>query len=147
MHKDSATPVHNFSQPLLAELHDIVQSLKDGDGHWNRMGQRAPVHYAVMRSDHPEHFNLGGDLKHFRACIANQDWNALREYSQRCVNIVYEWAILPSKQTTTIALVQGRALGGGFEAALSAAFLIAEENSTFAFPEIMFGLFPNAGGA
>jgi DSF synthase len=47
---------------------------------------------------------------------------------------------------TTIALVQGRALGGGFETALSADFIIAEEQSTFGFPEIIFGLFPCTGG-
>ena len=35
--------------------------------------------------------------------------------------------------------------GGGFEAALAADYLIAEEQSTFGFPEIMFGLFPCTG--
>ena len=40
---------------------------------------------------------------------------------------------------------QGRALGGGFEAALAADYLIAEAHSTFGFPEIMFGLFPCSG--
>ncbi len=38
------------------------------------------------------------------------------------------------------------ALGGGFEAALSADYLIAEEQSEFGFPEILFGLFPCTGG-
>ena len=46
---------------------------------------------------------------------------------------------------SSISLVQGRALGGGFETALAADYLIAEEQSTFGFPEIMFGLFPCTG--
>jgi DSF synthase len=46
---------------------------------------------------------------------------------------------------TTVSLVQGRALGGGFEMALSADYVIAEEHSSFGFPEIMFGLFPCTG--
>mgnify|MGYP002682632289 CR=1 FL=1 len=45
----------------------------------------------------------------------------------------------------SIALVQGDALGGGFEMALSTDYLIAEEHSSFGFPEIMFGLFPCTG--
>jgi DSF synthase len=45
----------------------------------------------------------------------------------------------------TISLVQGRALGGGFELALAADHIIAEEQSSFGFPEIMFGLFPCSG--
>lgn len=138
--------VHNFSLQLLAEIHDVVQAVKERDGCWDHMGHRAPVHYAVMRSEHPEYFNLGGDLKHFRACITEQDWQALHGYSRHCLDIMYGWATLSSRQITTIALVQGRALGGGFEAALSADFLIAEEHSTFSFPEIMFGLFPSTGG-
>jgi len=36
-------------------------------------------------------------------------------------------------------------LGGGFEMALSTDYLIAEEQSSFGFPEIMFGLFPCTG--
>ena len=46
---------------------------------------------------------------------------------------------------TSIALVQGDALGGGFEAALSATVLIAEESSRMGFPEILFNLFPGMG--
>ena len=45
----------------------------------------------------------------------------------------------------TIGLVQGQALGGGFEALLSFDFIIAERSATFGLPEIMFGLFPGMG--
>jgi len=60
--------------------------------------------------------------------------------------MIYDWSTVLNRQATTIALVQGRALGGGFEAALAADFLIAEEHSEFGFPEILFGLFPCTGG-
>jgi DSF synthase len=42
-------------------------------------------------------------------------------------------------------LVQGDALGGGFEAALAASVLVAEESSRLGFPEILFNLFPGMG--
>ena len=45
----------------------------------------------------------------------------------------------------TLALVQGEALGGGFEAVLSNQVIIAERRSTFGFPEILFNLFPGMG--
>ena len=46
---------------------------------------------------------------------------------------------------TTIGLVQGQALGGGFETALSCDVVIAERSSQLGFPEILFNLFPGMG--
>lgn len=45
----------------------------------------------------------------------------------------------------TIGLVQGAALGGGFEALLSFDYIVAERSATFGLPEVMFGLFPGMG--
>jgi len=45
----------------------------------------------------------------------------------------------------TISLVQGDALGGGFEAALTSDIIIAERRSQMGFPEILFNLFPGMG--
>lgn len=45
----------------------------------------------------------------------------------------------------SIALVQGDALGGGFEAALSCHTIIAEEGVGMGLPEVLFDLFPGMG--
>ncbi len=45
----------------------------------------------------------------------------------------------------TISLVQGDALGGGWEGALSACYVMAETHARFGFPEPQFGLFPGMG--
>jgi DSF synthase len=45
----------------------------------------------------------------------------------------------------SIALVQGDALGGGFECALSFDMIIAERQARMGFPEILFNLFPGMG--
>ena len=45
-----------------------------------------------------------------------------------------------------VAAVQGYALGGGFETALSADMRIAAEDAQFAFPEVGFGLVADTGG-
>ena len=45
----------------------------------------------------------------------------------------------------SVALVQGDALGGGFEAALSSNVIVAERSAKFGLPEILFNLFPGMG--
>jgi len=44
-----------------------------------------------------------------------------------------------------VSLVQGDALGGGFEMALCADVLVAEESAMLGLPEILFNLFPGMG--
>jgi DSF synthase len=146
MKKDEANAVQNFSLPLLYHLRTLVHTIKENGSNWYSEGQMVPINYAVMRSEHPEYFSLGGDLKHFRHCIQLRDKDSLYQYSRLCLDIIYNWAASSNSNMTTVALVQGRALGGGFETALSADFVIAEEHSEFGFPEIMFGLFPCTGG-
>ena len=146
MAKASQGRCQNFSLPLLHGMRDLLQKVKQNGGTWQSEGEARAIQYAVLTSAHPDYFSLGGDLQHFRSCIRQRDKQALHNYSQLCLDMMYEWATGLNGRTTTIALVQGRALGGGFETALSADFLIAEEHSEFGFPEIMFGLFPCTGG-
>ena len=90
-------------------------------------------------------FNLGGDLALFREAIARHDRETLVAYGRNCVDNLYPWSRNCDLPLTTISLVQGEALGGGFECALSASVLIAEESSRMGFPEILFNLFPGMG--
>lgn len=135
-----------FSPALLQDLLALLQGMKSRGVTWTSNGTLQPVHYTVLKSAHPDYFSLGGDLAHFHACIGRRDREALRDYSLQCADMLYEWSTILSRQATTIALVQGRALGGGFETALAADVIVAEEHSEFGFPEILFGLFPCTGG-
>ena len=146
MNRQDNGGVQNFSLPLLHGLRDVIATIKENGAGWPCDGKMAPVNYAVLKSGHPDYFGLGGDLKHFRACIERADSDSLYKYSRLCLDIMFEWATSLNSRATTISLVQGRALGGGFEAALGADYLIAEEQSEFGFPEILFGLFPCTGG-
>lgn len=49
-------------------------------------------------------------------------------------------------KTPVIAAVSGFCLGGGFELALAADFIIAADTAKFALPEITLGIFPGVGG-
>lgn len=140
-----AGEVQNFSPDLLNDLGVLYGTLHSGGMMWPSTGTPQPVDYCVLKSEHPDYFSLGGDLAHFRECIRYGNRRGLRDYSMQCADMVCEWAG-QSNRTTTISLVQGRALGGGFEAALASDYLIAEEQSEFGFPEILFGLFPCTGG-
>lgn len=141
---DGSAP--HFSPELLNELHGLLTDMQNRGVSWPVAGGRQSVHYTVMRSAHPDYFSLGGDLLLFRDCILRKDVTTLRSYSMQCASMLHEWSSLLGHDATTIALVQGRALGGGFETALAADYIVAEEHSEFGFPEILFGLFPCTGG-
>lgn len=136
----------HFSPPLLQDLTTILQQMKLFGVAWPSCGMLTPVHYTVMKSAHPDYFSLGGDLAHFHDCISRRDRESLHNYALTCANMLYEWSSVLGAKATSIALIQGRALGGGFETALAADVIIAEEHSEFGFPEILFGLFPCTGG-
>lgn len=103
------------------------------------------VNYHVFSSDIPEIFSLGGDLAYFCQCAMAQDRESLTQYAHESIEVVYKTATNYQLPITTISLVKGLALGGGFEAALASNYIIAEEQSTFSFPEVRFGLFPGMG--
>ena len=139
LHRDAATGLQNFTPDLVQEFRGLVEDLHD-----DRQGRPLPP-YAVVQSADPDYFSMGGDLRFFCDCIERRDAATLREYSMRCLDLLLSWNGKLKATTTSVALVQGRALGGGFEMALSTDYLIAEAHSSFGFPEIMFGLFPCTG--
>lgn len=148
MHARQRGPL-NFSRELLDAFEQSFATYEGNGGVWQEEGQDAQnaqaIHYAVLRSNHPAYFNVGGDLGYFQSCIEKGDFVALRAYSMRCLDLTYRWFGAVTQRTTTIALVQGRALGGGFETALASDYVIAEEQAEFGLPEILFGLFPCSG--
>jgi DSF synthase len=102
--------------------------------------------YVVVASAHPGVYNLGGDLNLFRQLIEKRDRDSLLKYAQECIRPLFLNALhLNRPNLKTITLVQGDALGGGFECALSGNVLIAERGSKMGFPEILFNLFPGMG--
>jgi DSF synthase len=105
----------------------------------------AAFRYVVVGSRIPGAFNLGGDLHLFGAQIRAGNRAALQAYAHACIDIVYTNATGYDHRVTTVALVQGAALGGGFEAALSCNHIVAEKSATFGLPDVLFNLFPGMG--
>jgi DSF synthase len=104
-----------------------------------------PIRYVVLASRVPGIFNLGGDLPHFVDLIRRDDHAGLRRYAYACIDVQACRALEFGQSTMNIALVQGDALGGGFEAALAADVIVAEKSAKFGLPEVLFSLFPGMG--
>ena len=139
------TPRPCFNVQLLEELRGYIDTIADSAGHILHMGQRYQINYGVLASKTPGVFNLGGDLVLFRAAIASRDRNQLIQYGEKCIDNLFPWHRNCDLPMTSFSLVQGDALGGGFEAALSATVIVAEESARMGFPEILFNLFPGMG--
>jgi DSF synthase len=139
----SPQPRPCFNLNLLDELSSFIETIKKSYANGRHPGNQ--ICYGVLASKSPGVFNLGGDLSLFRTLILSQDREGLLQYGNRCIDNLLAWHRNCDVPMTSIALVQGDALGGGFEAALSASVLIAEESSRMGFPEILFNLFPGMG--
>jgi DSF synthase len=104
-----------------------------------------PIRYIVWGSQHPGVFNLGGDLNLFASLIREQDRDTLLDYAITCIDVVYNNIVSLELPIINISLVEGDALGGGFEKALSTNVMVAERGTKFGLPEVLFNLFPGMG--
>ena len=130
--------------PLLRDVlaaQDMVTRLRAGQ----IARDEDPVRYFVFGSDIPGIYNLGGDLALFGDRIRAHDREALAAYAHLCIDVIHSNHVAFNLPIVTIGLVQGDALGGGFESALSYDVLIAERNAKLGLPEVLFNLFPGMG--
>jgi len=133
-----AQPRPCFSLRLLDDLNNWCAFMRDN-------AHPSGLRYHVIASSVPGIFNLGGDLSLFRSLAEANDRNGLLQYGKRCIDALYANILAFEAPITTISLVQGQALGGGFETALSSDVVIAEKGARMGFPEILFNLFPGMG--
>ena len=136
--------VPSFNSEL---LHDLEHASQLIEGYFSGARSRRPLSYIVLRSLARGVFNVGGDLAYFQRLIVNQDRARLTEYARAAINVVYRnYSSHNLIGVTTIALLEGDALGGGFESALSCDIVIAEKHVKAGFPEVLFNMFPGMGG-
>jgi DSF synthase len=143
MHASAPVGYHPcFSERLLHEIKRKQETIR------NRVAVNAStasgVHHLVLASD-TNVFNLGGDLALFSRLIRAGERGRLLQYARLCVEVAYNFSQLYEDRVHSVAVVQGDALGGGFEAALCCHTIIAEEGAGMGFPEVLFDLFPGMG--
>ncbi|WMY73534.1 crotonase/enoyl-CoA hydratase family protein [Buttiauxella selenatireducens] len=133
----NAHPRPSFNHQLMEEILELSHLVKKNN---------FQTEFWVTGSLVKDMYNAGGDLNFFVECIKNGRREILRAYARSCVDCVHAAASGFDTGAVSIALVEGTALGGGFEAALSHHFILAQRDAKLGFPEISFNLFPGMGG-
>jgi DSF synthase len=137
----NSSPRLCFNPTLLSDLSDYIRDVQAEMVQSN--GEK--YDFLVLGSDVNGTFNLGGDLELFYSSIQSGDRQGLYDYAVSCIDVLYQNIVHLECDLTTISLVQGDALGGGFETALASNVLIAERGSKMGLPEVLFNLFPGMG--
>jgi len=120
---------NTFTAAGLAEFHALIDDLND-----NR-----DVYAAIVTGQGDKFFSAGADLKTF----ANGDKAEARRMAQ-LFGSAFE--ALQEARPVIIAAINGYAMGGGLECALSCDLRIAEEHAQMALPEASVGLLPAGCG-
>ena len=133
-----------FSPKLLRELRLFARQAIDTIDAAAAKADKTHIAHIVLASD-AHVFNLGGDLALFLQLIRARDREGLLHYATECVDSIHLLHSRLHSNAHTVALVDGDALGGGFELALACQTIVAEEGVQMGFPEVLFGLFPGMG--
>jgi DSF synthase len=138
-HPDSVS----WTLPLLRELNGLHADIRALHG--QSAFEEPPIRFFVGGSLRPGVFNMGGDLSFFLDRVRARDAEGLRRYAYACVDAIYNNYHGFDSPIVTLAVLEGDALGGGLEAALSCQVVIAERGVNLGFPEALFHTFPGMG--
>ncbi|WP_411706055.1 crotonase/enoyl-CoA hydratase family protein [Edaphovirga cremea] len=125
-----------FNQALIEDIMMLADSAKMS---------KLPIDFWVTGSLVPNIYNVGGDLDFFVDMIKNRKKESLRAYARACIDCIHAASRGFDIGAITLAMIEGSALGGGFEAALAHHYVLAQDTARMGFPEIAFNLFPGMG--
>jgi DSF synthase len=126
-----------FNQQLVSDIIRLARAARESGLRFD---------FWVTGSLVPEIFNVGGDLNFFVDVIRKGERDRLMAYARSCIDGVWEIYNGFGTDAISIAMIEGSALGGGFEAALAHHYVLAQKGAKLGFPEIAFNLFPGMGG-
>jgi DSF synthase len=132
-----------YTPGLMRDMRDFQRGLREAYSGVDAADM--PMRYLVWASAAPKVWSLGGDLTNFTAMIRGRDEAGLRAYAHLAIDILHENYLSLDLPIMTVALIEGDAIGGGFEAMLTDDIVIAERGAKFGLPEILFNLFPGMG--
>lgn len=105
----------------------------------NRLGADETVRAVVVSSTHERAFCVGADLKE-RNTLTDEQLRAQRPLARAAYGGVLALPV------PVLAAVDGYALGGGLEIALSCDLIVAGEGAVVGLPEVSVGVIPGGGG-
>lgn len=118
---------------------NLMQQLKEILNYLNETIDQNQQRCCIIRSSSPKVFCAGADLKERKS----MNMSEVVECVDRLRQTFEEIARLP---IPTISVIEGVALGGGFELALATDMRIASTNATFGLVETSLAIIPGAGG-
>lgn len=122
--------VNKFDQLTLKELGEATSVIGESDAR------------GVIFSSAKSTFIVGADITEFTSLFATGP-EAIRPWIGRA-NEVFN--AIEDLSVPTVAAINGVALGGGFELALSADYRVALDSALVGFPEVKLGILPGFGG-
>jgi len=148
---DALVRVERFEDPALAHVAEIVLDRPEAMNAVSTTMARAiavatarvaadeTVRCVVLTSSHEKAFCVGADLKE-RNSFTDADLMEQRPVARAAYGGVLALPV------PAIAAVDGFALGGGFELALSCDVVVAGEGALVGLPEVSVGVIPGGGG-
>lgn len=132
-----ATIIVNRPQKLNALNRKTISELHRA---FARLDEDREVWVILITGAGEKAFVAGADISEFASFSAAQGEQLAAEGQQLLFNFV------ENLSTPVIAAINGFALGGGLELALSCHFRIASENAKMGLPEVSLGVIPGYGG-
>ena len=119
-----------LNKATIQELHDAFESLENND----------EVRVIIVTGEGEKAFVAGADISEF-AEFSVEEGAQLAAQGQELL-----FDFVEKLKTPVIAAVNGFALGGGLELAMSCHFRVASDNAKMGLPEVSLGVIPGYGG-
>ena len=129
-----------FSLNTLRELNIFLDYLEEISKRENKT-----IYYIVQGKIETGIFNLGGDLALFKELAEDKNLKKIQEYGYNCIKLIHRNLHMYKHNVIGIAIINGEARGGGFEAALSFERTVGVKNMKVSLPEYIMGFFPGMG--
>ncbi|SCY18444.1 enoyl-CoA hydratase/isomerase family protein [Flavobacterium caeni] len=124
------TKLNALNKQTIQELHDAFEAL----------AADAQIRAIILTGSGEKAFVAGADIAEF-ASFSVQEGAQLAAQGQELL-----FDFVQNLRTPVIAAVNGFALGGGLELAMSCHFRVASDNAKMGLPEVSLGVIPGYGG-
>jgi enoyl-CoA hydratase len=118
-----------LNQQVMSDLNDVMDEVY----------QKQDIQSVIITGSGPKAFVAGADISEFSGASVAEG----KALAKRGQDIFFKIENCPKP---VVACVNGFALGGGCELAMSCHFRIASDNAKFGQPEVNLGLIPGYGG-
>lgn len=119
-----------LNKETIQELHEMFKALESDDD----------VRVIILTGSGEKAFVAGADISEFSSFSVEEGAQLAAQGQDKLFNLI------ENLRTPVIAAVNGFALGGGLELAMSCHFRIASDNAKMGLPEVSLGLIPGYGG-